>query len=152
MSRGPRFKSRWQLFFNIVMHFMYSISSSLANKTLDTLHNVVSTYLPLYLLGCFNGKSARWNTHYKSNNFRKNTFKAYWCGILTITNFHYFFMVNVRECIFLDWITVGFVKLYNTQLLLVKTWLEYFTEYSMDINWHVRNMHYISTYMFQTDN
>ena len=50
VSRGPRFKSRWQLFFNIVMHFMYSISSSLANKTLDTLHNVVSTYLPLHYL------------------------------------------------------------------------------------------------------
>ena len=32
--------------------FVYSVSSSLANKTLVTLHNVVSTYLPLYLLGC----------------------------------------------------------------------------------------------------
>ena len=31
------------------MHFMYSISSSLANKTLDTLHNVVSTTLPTWL-------------------------------------------------------------------------------------------------------
>ena len=39
-------------YFYIVMHFMHSISSSLANKTLDTLNRVVSTYLPLYLLGC----------------------------------------------------------------------------------------------------
>ena len=35
---------------HMVMHSMYSSSGSLANKTLDTLHNVVSTYLPLYHL------------------------------------------------------------------------------------------------------
>ena len=46
----------------IVMHSYHSFSSSLANTTLDTLQNAVLTYLPLYLLVCFNGKSARWNT------------------------------------------------------------------------------------------
>ena len=39
-------------FRNAFMSFFLQFT---CNKTFDTLHYVVSTYLPLYLLGCFNG-------------------------------------------------------------------------------------------------